>query len=57
MPEEDENILEVYRKKVAEEYKVEDTELTQWEREADVDDINELEDCCRLFESRRIYLQ
>lgn len=34
---EDENILKAYRKKADEEYKVEDTELTQWEREDDVD--------------------
>lgn len=38
---EDENILKAYRKKADEEYKVEDTELTQWEREDDVDTMAE----------------
>ena len=37
MPDEDENILEAYRKKAAEEYKVEDTELIHWEEDDDVD--------------------
>lgn len=41
MPEEDENILEAYRKKAAEEYKVEDTELIQWEDD-DVDTMAEI---------------
>lgn len=42
MPEEDENILETYRKKSDEEYKTEDTELIQWEREDDVDTAAEI---------------
>lgn len=37
MSDEDKKILEAYKKKADEEYKVEDTELTQWEREDDVD--------------------
>lgn len=37
MSDEDKRILEAYKKKADEEYKVEDTELTQWEREDDVD--------------------
>lgn len=42
MSDEDENILEAYRKKSDEEYKTEDTELTQWEREDDVDTAAEI---------------
>lgn len=37
MSDEDKKILEAYKKKADEEYEVEDTELTQWEREDDVD--------------------
>lgn len=37
MSDEDKKILEAYKKKADEEYKAEDTELTQWEREDDVD--------------------
>ena len=42
MSDEDKNILEAYRKKAAEEYKVEDTELIQWEKESDVDAMAEI---------------
>lgn len=38
---EDEKILEAYKKKADEECKVEDTELTQWEWEDDVDTMAE----------------
>lgn len=41
MSDEDKKILEAYKKKADEEYKVEDTELTQWEREDDVDTMAE----------------
>ena len=42
MSDEDKSILEAYRKKAAEEYKVEDTELIQWEKESDVDAMAEI---------------
>ncbi len=42
MSDEDKKILEAYRKKAAEECKVEDTELTQWEREDDADTAAEI---------------
>lgn len=42
MSDEDKNILEAYRKKAAEEYNVEDTELIQWEKESDVDAMAEI---------------